>query len=119
MTAARITNNGRKLAISLNPSIGITNDILETCSLICRHAKTFHALMEFECNHGTTPWVEKREPQLVARICQLVEQLPLVNGEAIGAVFSGDPRGATVKLRMPDGRYDDWGQEGICVPIGR
>jgi hypothetical protein len=48
-----------------------------------------------------------------------VESLPLVNGKMIEAKFSGDPRGATVKLKMPDGRYDDWGQEGICVPIGR
>lgn len=31
-------------------------------------------------------------------------------------IFSGDPRGATVKLKLPSGRTDDWGQVGVCVP---
>jgi hypothetical protein len=31
-------------------------------------------------------------------------------------VFSGDPRGAVLKIKVPSGRTDDWGQEGICVP---
>lgn len=31
-------------------------------------------------------------------------------------VFSGDPRGATVKLQVPSGATGDWGQVGICVP---
>ena len=30
--------------------------------------------------------------------------------------FSGDPRGAVVKLKVPSGRTDDWGQTGLCVP---
>lgn len=30
--------------------------------------------------------------------------------------FSGDPRGATVKIQVPDGYTNDWGKEGICVP---
>lgn len=34
-------------------------------------------------------------------------------------VFSGDPRGACVKLRVPSGKTDDWGQTGICVPTRR
>ena len=31
-------------------------------------------------------------------------------------IFHGDPRGAVVKLNVPSGRTDDWGQEGVCVP---
>ncbi len=31
-------------------------------------------------------------------------------------VFSGDPRGAVLKIKVPSGRTDDWGQTGICVP---
>lgn len=31
-------------------------------------------------------------------------------------VFGGDPRGATVKIRVPSGRTNDWGRIGICVP---
>ena len=30
--------------------------------------------------------------------------------------FQGDPRGAVVKLKVPSGKTDDWGQEGLCVP---
>ena len=30
--------------------------------------------------------------------------------------FSGDPRGACVKLKVPSGKTNDWGHEGICVP---
>jgi hypothetical protein len=31
-------------------------------------------------------------------------------------VFSGDPRGNTLKIEVPDGFTNDWGREGICVP---
>lgn len=31
-------------------------------------------------------------------------------------VFSGDPRGAVLKIRVPDGYTNDFGGEGICVP---
>lgn len=34
-------------------------------------------------------------------------------------IFSGDPRGACVKLRVPSGRTDDGGREGVCVPTRR
>lgn len=32
--------------------------------------------------------------------------------------FSGDPRGACVKLILPSGRYNSWGgaEQGFCVP---
>jgi hypothetical protein len=53
-----------------------------------------------------------------ARIRALVSSLPTVNGQPIRVRFGGDPRGYTVKLTMPDGRYDTWGgpAEGIGVP---
>jgi len=31
-------------------------------------------------------------------------------------VFLGDPRGAVLKIRVPDGHTTDMGREGICVP---
>ena len=34
----------------------------------------------------------------------------------VSPVCQGDPRGACVKLRVPSGRTDDWGQTGVCVP---
>ena len=33
-------------------------------------------------------------------------------------IFGGDPRGCCVKLRVPSGRTDDGGNEGLCVPSG-
>ncbi len=36
--------------------------------------------------------------------------------DGLGVVFDGDPRGTTVKVRVPSGKTDDWGQTGICVP---
>ena len=31
-------------------------------------------------------------------------------------VFNGDPRGAVLKLAVPSGYTNDWGQTGLCVP---
>lgn len=42
--------------------------------------------------------------------------LKYVNERGLSAVFSGDPRGAVVKLAVPSGKTNDWGQVGICVP---
>ena len=36
---------------------------------------------------------------------------------AAGVIFSGDPRGCTVKLTFKDGYTNDFGKEGYCVPI--
>jgi hypothetical protein len=36
-----------------------------------------------------------------------------------GVKLGGDPRGCTVKLLMADGYTDDFGEEGVCVPLGR
>ena len=30
--------------------------------------------------------------------------------------FFGDPRGVTVRLKVPSGKTNDWGAEGVCVP---
>ena len=30
--------------------------------------------------------------------------------------YAAKCRGAVLKLQVPSGRTDDWGQEGICVP---
>jgi len=53
---------------------------------------------------------EKKE----ARIEQRLKELCAAFGCA--PVFSGDPRGATIKISVPDGFTNDWGKEGICVP---
>jgi hypothetical protein len=84
-------------------------------NLLCRHGRTYARLQEAQCN-GLTPrqeaWAEKREAQLTKRITAICEGL----GAGFVPVFNGDPRGATVKIRVPSGRTNDWGGVGICVP---
>ena len=97
--------------------------------LLMRHGKTYARLQEMNCNgvewrQGESnesfakrqdrheKWVERREGQIEARVKQLVAGL----GQGFGAVFSGDPRGTTVKITLPSGKTNDMGREGICVP---
>lgn len=60
--------------------------------------------------HGMIPRGNVTEYQRQQRI---VAQLAPFG---VTPVFQGDPRGAVVKLRVPSGRTDDWGQTGLCVP---
>lgn len=53
---------------------------------------------------------EVQEKCLEARIILLCKPL------GIEPVFSDDPRGHTIKLKMPSGFTDDLGKEGFCVP---
>jgi hypothetical protein len=121
---AQVTDKGRKLAEFLNPSIGTTARILRICSLICRLAPTYERLQVELCNgpEGRTDgwnqeaWharIAKREGEIEARVKYLVGQLPTIDGKEILPVFNGDPRGATIKLRMPDGRGCDGGEFGL------
>lgn len=54
---------------------------------------------------------EKGIPQARARIERWCERWGL------RPIFSGDPRGCTVKLALPSGDSNSWGGEGWCVPI--
>ena len=60
--------------------------------------------------HGTVPRGNVTAAQREARIRTLLAPFNVV------PVFSGDPRGAVVKLVVPSGRTDDWGETGLCVP---
>ena len=83
-------------------------------------AKRHGMLQERVCNgHQTVKgdWDEeaanrdqKREEAIEARITAICEKL------GCKPIFSGDPRGATVKVIVPSGRSNSWGGEGICVP---
>ena len=60
--------------------------------------------------HGDVSRGEVKEQQLRVRIEALLFPYN------VRPVFQGDPRGAVVKLVVPSGRTDDWGQTGLCVP---
>jgi hypothetical protein len=121
---AETTERGWRLAHKLNPAIGTTSAIAETCSLIARHARTHGHIQETWCSvemsDRQTARLEKREAQLEARITRLVEDLPETDEGPITVLFGGDPRGYTVKLVMPgtlSRLHDDWGQEGIGADL--
>lgn len=87
---------------------------------LMRYGATLSAIAERECNGHQTPsgdWDERaakrdeeKEERLRRRVAAMCE------GFGCKAIFSGDPRGATLKVAVPDGYTDDWGREGICVP---
>lgn len=115
----QVTRKGRELADKLNPAIGTTYEILQTCSLICRLATTHHHYMETACNRELSEWEENRIEQIEKRITDLIDWLPGTDEGAFGAFFQGDPRGCTVGLTAPGEwtrLYDGWGQDRINVP---
>lgn len=104
-----ITRRGRGLAWKLNPYIGTTTAIEETCSLIARHAITYNRIQELWCNseraNNHTPtreYYEAREAWLEARITDLVADLPHTDDGPFRVEFQGDPRGSTVQIWLPN-----------------
>ncbi len=119
---AVITHKGRELFDKLAPSIGVPFGAAGICSLVCRQAKLYCRIQEDWCSKEMTDqercWTERKEFNIEFRIKKLISELPEVDGKPIEVLFGGDPRGHTVKLLMPDGRYDSWGgvEHGIGVP---
>ena len=83
-----------------------------------REARRHHELMEIECNEGALRKPSGEPFPRLQRVLDKIKELAAEMGAA-GVVFSGDPRGCTVKLVMPDGYTDDWSREGVCVPHDR
>lgn len=105
------------------------HDVMHKAELLLRHGRSYVRIQEAICNgvewiHGLSndandkrqrnheAWCEKREQQLEKRIRAIVAEL----GQGFGVIFSGDPRGNTVKIVLPSGRTNDMGREGYCVP---
>ena len=120
------TAKGRELARKLNPYIGTTPAIVDTCSRICRLHPALHRIMVEWCN-GDDPlretdqdaWHAKwtaEQVRLMDLITAHVEDLPHVDGGQIIAYFNQDPRGPAVLLTTPDGLCDDTGGRGWVVP---
>ncbi len=90
---------------------GLNADCART---ILRHAATLQRLAEEECNTGRVDGrLVNRHEEAIRLICANAYVEP---GKRFEATFQGDPRGAVVKLKVPSGRTNDWGQTGICVP---
>jgi hypothetical protein len=85
------------------------------CRKLMKLATDHHKMMEDYCN-GTDIYDEEGEPLpplhgLRRNLIELASDVGMA-----GVVFSGDPRGCTVKLVTPDGSTNDWGKEGWCIP---
>lgn len=77
---------------------------------VMRHAATVQRLAETACNRELTVQEILKDENAQADIIALIAEYDCA------AVFSGDPRGACVKIQVPDDYTNDWGNEGICVP---
>ncbi len=63
------------------------------------------------CNGNPSNREEKREDTIEARISAILEPTPVSVHE-----FGGDPRGYTVKLKLPSGAYNNLGGEAWGIP---
>ena len=80
---------------------GLPAVVLRLARLSKRHAR----FQEASCNYGLSAAeeaAERRCEDAIRRVCE--------------PVFSGDPRGCTVRLRLRSGRTDDFAGTGVCVP---
>lgn len=112
------TSKGRHAAGLLSKHVGITPDVIETLSRIARLATTHTRLAELVCSvelsDRRSERVAREDARIEAAITRLVGTLPHTDHGPIVAVFSGDPRGYTVKLRVPGAERDGntWGLGG-------
>jgi hypothetical protein len=104
---------------------------------LMRYGATLGRIAETECNSPDYPayaWqlpeaerlecfkrIDQRYQQMLDRLEKKEERIRLKVEQLCAQfgckpVFSGDPRGATLKIQVPDGYTNDWGKEGICVP---
>lgn len=83
------------------------NSTADLLAQLVRAARLHHRLQERACNEQVPEDHDVPCERRITAICQAIGCSPL---------FSGDPRGATVKLKVPSGRTNDWGNTGICVP---
>jgi hypothetical protein len=91
-------------------------EVLEAGRLILRHSATYARIQETWCNEemddARTKQMEAKEARLEARLQEICQSL----SPDCAPDFQGDPRGTTVKIKLPSGYTDDWGRTGFCVP---
>lgn len=84
--------------------------VVRWCAKTRAMAATHQRLMLEYCNDG----LDERQKHQVDRVRErLARHCEPAN---VRPVFSGDPRGCTVKLQVPSGRTQDWGEVGVLVP---
>lgn len=91
---------------------------LDLCRKLMREAATYQRWATEACNRSLTGEEEDRWGACEKRIrVALAEQANEDSRPMIIPHFQNDPRGACVKLKLPSGRGNDFGGEGLlCVP---
>jgi hypothetical protein len=110
--AHRKPSQAEQLAIDIKRGGGRADSL--TAGHLIRMATQHQRMMVDYCN-GVDIYDQDGEalPEL-AQLRRVIEAA--AKGAGCGVVFSGDPRGSTVKLLLPSGETNSWGGEGWCVP---
>ena len=82
------------------------------CAAMMKLATIRQTLAVAECNYE----LSKSQRTRISNTTQAIEKLCVEAGPGYGCKVGGDPRGCVVKLTVPSGYVNDFGQEGICVP---
>jgi len=93
-TFEQLSKYGNKEMYGVN---GLMDRILKLSS----YEKTLHRYAEIYCNREMHPDEVKREVACQKRVVAVAKELGLK------ADFNGDPRGACIKLLLPDGIYNN------------
>ena len=114
---SEVSNNpGDTRPYDERPGFGQRADLARA---ILRDATTHHRNAERECSED----MSEREAARVAKQSEACERRIAARLAELGpgfvvAEFTGDPRGATVKIRVPSGYGDSWGDRTmLCVPV--
>lgn len=91
-----------------------TRATLRQCEALMRYAATLQRLAEDDCNGYARITDQERADAKQERI--KVKVMEICCEADCAALFSSDPRGTVLKIRVPDGFTNDFGGEGICVP---
>lgn len=83
---------------------------------LIRYAGTLQRLAEKACNEVFTDADDRKQFSIEEKVKKLCAEMRDHSYPAPVPVFSGDPRGCVLKIRVPDGFTDDGNGEGICVP---
>lgn len=120
-----VTKKGHELAARLRRVIEMSDtqyeDVVLTCSRLCKQQATLHRLNEMRCSDANADANEiNRKDEIAERAVEKhLKTLRQQTGIDVGVLFMGDPRGPAVKLTLPAPMrhiYDSAGQEGVCVP---
>lgn len=99
-----------------NPNRGTETTTVKAAKELMRLARRHHRMAEQQCN-GEGPFADW-DGESDSPFEPLRERIGAIAKKAgcAGVIFSGDPRGCTVKLTFTDGYTNDFGHEGYCVP---